>query len=421
MIEPAMFALIRDGQTTLFNDPCGSAFFARNLVWGQEGLEQWLSRREPVDQFDPESQAGAVIDFDAQAILWYTDDGAVEHPRSIQMLDALIAVAWPGFEFLYADGMSDLQIAAGGSICDAEDQALRVREQDGDPLEHRSVTIDEELESAGEIDPDDEDEDERFAWITILDHENLVHHRLLGEVTVDVIRNRDQPLDRLKSLEPHVVPAEINVTEAILFDEPSGEIRVWGGRNVAAISREMTAAWENWQVACVESDGYEEQCRFSGPVGQPMSATRALGSVVPILLMTKRVDPAMMLGEIGKSFKGCMTKVVASVTVLVCLPFAIFALVTGNWKEGGITIGIIVALVVIAFKLIEIKWRRGFAAEMAESQMGVGLSDDKLAPVAGPIDSRERRSRLDQLLRDAGMPSVAEVEPHFESDFPGAS
>jgi hypothetical protein len=419
MIQPAMFALIRDGETTLFHDPCGSALFARNLVWGQSGLEQWLGPREPAERFDPESEAGAVIDFDANAILWFTGDDVIEHPRSSQMLDALIAAAWPGFEILYADGISDLKIAAGESISRHDDQALSIRVNDSDPLEKRSRTLEEEVEGQSEFDPDDKDE--RYAWVTILDRNHTVHHRLIGEITLDLIRNEGDSLDRLKTLEPYDLPAEINVTEAVLFDEPSGVIRVWGGRDARAVATEMASHWAPWEVVLVESDGYDQQCHWSGPAGEPMSPMQALGSVLPVLLITKRIDPAMMLGEIGKSVKGCAAKVVAFLTVLFCFPFFVFALISGNWKTGGIAIGVVVGLVFIVFKWVEAKWRRGFSAQMDQSNVVVELPADGMPPVAGPIDSKARRAELDNLLRSAGMPGIAEVEPYFTSGFPGVS
>lgn len=419
MIEPAIFALIRDGQTTLYSDPCGSAFFERNLVWGQDGLGQWLRGREPTDQFDSDAEAGAVIDFDAKALLWYTDDDEVNHPRSVQLLDALIDHAWPDFEILYADGISDLQIAAGGSINQLGDRAMRLR-VDLDPLERRSDSIEEEIELGDEL-GDEFDLDDGslgFAWITILDQENVVHHRLIGEITLDVIRDERKPLERLIALPPYEVPAETNVMEGLIVDEASCEIRIWGSRNIRAVAKEMALAWPQWDVKAIDSDGYQQQCRISGPAGRPMSNAQALGSVIPVLLMTKRVDPAMVLGQIGKSVKGLVAKLIAFLTVLFCLPFAIFALVTGNWKSGGITIGIIVLLVTVVFKLIEAKWRRGFTATMQEVKRNAASQDDGSA-VAGPTDSTNRRNELERLLRTADMPSIAEIEPHFKNSFLG--
>lgn len=417
MIEPALFALIRDGETTLYIDPCGAILFARNLVWGKDAIESWLAGREPVHEFDTDCEAGAVIDFDAMALLWYTEDDLADHPRSIELLDTLIGAAWPGFEIIYADGMADLQIAAGDSISHAVAQRLRAPESDVDPLETRSDTLDEETREDEPFDPNDEDE--RFAWVTILDDNNSIHHRLIGEITSDVIRNEDDPIGRLLMLEPYDVPAEQNVTEAIIIDQPSRNIRIYGKRNIASIANEIKENWRDWDVQCVTTGGYEQQCKFSGPSGKPMSAAEALGTVVPALLMTERVDPAMVLGEIGKSFKGFMAKLVTGVTMLVCLPFVVFALISGNWKTGGITIGIIVVLVAVGFKLVERKLRRGFAAKMAPLRSDANGDDDNQV-VAGPVETGERKRKLDQLLQTAGLPRLAEIEPHFSGGLFGS-
>ena len=418
MIQPALIALIRDGETTMYIDPFGSVCFARQLIWGQDALERWLAGREPVHQFDTDCEAGAVIDFDARALLWYSEEEPVDQPRTMQLLDTLIAEAWRGFEILYADGMCDLQIAAGDSISHASQQRLRVVDESADPLEFRSETLDEESLDCEQFDLDDENE--RFAWVTILDQDQLIHHRLIGEITSDVIRNEDDPLSRLKSLPAYDVPAEQNVIEAIIVNEPERRIEMWGGRDIRGAAGEMTHYWPDWDVACIEANGYDHQCRFSGPNGTPMTAADEIGTLVPMLLMTGNFDPSAMLGELGKSFKGLMAKLVTVVTVLVCLPFVIFALVSGNWKAGGITIGVIVALVVITFKLIERKWRRGFAATLSEVHSDPTMPDANEPATAGPSDPRQRRQQLDQLLSRAGLPSLAEIEPHFDSDVPMA-
>lgn len=416
MIETAVFALIRDEQTTIYREPFGAALLSRNLVWGSDALEEWLSTRNAIDDFDYDCEAGVVVDYDAKAILWYAPQEWLEHPRSFQLLDRLVEHAWPDFEILYADSLSDLQIAAGDSLAHANGHALSLREDDSESQEfHRGETLDDEIESEDEWDPDDEDE--RFAWITILDPGNSVHHRLIGEITMDIISNRGNPIERLKGLRQYDVPAEQNVVEGMVIDETSKTIDLWGGRDIIQVIGAMADRWPGWTIERLDSDAYDAQCRISGPAGRPLSAEQALGDLVPLLLLTKRIDPSMLIGAIGKSFKGLMVRLVAFGTMLVCLPFAIFALVTGNWKVGGITIGIVVALVVIVFKIIEAKWRKGFAKTMAESSLQAEPGDEHLPVVAGPMDPIRRRIALDELLLRADMPTVQAIEPFFNTDW----
>lgn len=418
MIEPAMIALIRDGQTTLYRDPGGSIFFCRNLVWGHQGLEDWLRSRQPVDEFDCECGAGVIVDFDAQAMLWYTECVFHELPRSAQLIDTLIQASWPGFEIIYGDGISDLQVAAGGSLPSADDRSLRLREIDGDHLAGRSDALEDEAEDTDGFDPDDANE--RYAWITILDDDQTVHHRLIGEISLDVVRNQNASLARLLALPGYQVPAERNVTEAVLFDKPGRAIRLWGGRNIRDLAKEMSTHWSDWDVDVIERDGYRQHCQFSGPAGEPVSDAEALGEVIPELLRTNRLDATEVLGELGRSVKGCLAKAVALLTALVCFPFFVFALISGNWRTGGIAIGVIVLLVAVSFKWIERRWRQSFRASLAARTGGQLAEADAAPPVAGPTDPNQRRRELDALLRRAGLPCLQECEPFVNPSLTGA-
>ena len=151
------------------------------------------------------------------------------------------------------------------------------------------------------------------------------------------------------------------------------------------------------------------------------TAAQALGSVVPMLLLTEQLDAEMVLGEIGKSVRGCMAKGVTLITILFCVPFAVFALISGNWKTGAISIGIVVVGVWIAFKLVELRLRRGFKAGLAEVRQETQSNAPGEQAVAGPTEPRQRRDQLNRLLNRAGMPCVADIEPHFVPRFPGVA
>ncbi len=419
MIEPAMFAVIRDGETTLYRDPSGSAMVARNLVWGPETLETWLLQRQPADHFDEDADAGAVIDFDAQALLWYGDLDLIEHVRGHDLLDVLIETAWSGFEVLYAtDGLLDLRIAAG-------DESLRRNPglivQDGeeddcgdDAFEDRFQTIQDDLlesEDLGEL--EEVDSDTRFSWIVILDHQGAVHHRRLTRLTMDVIQNEGDPINELLGVPSCDVPAEANLVEGIIVDQNTRSISLWGGRSMPNVECLMRLHWPGWKIIVIPRGGYQQQCQASGPPGQPLDDAEALGDVIPQLLFTKRVDPALILGTVGDSVKGCLKQVVGGLTFLVCLPFAIFALFTGNGKVGGLIIGLIVFTVVIVFKWFEFRWKRNFRLSLQAAAEANGEDSVGHAIVAGPLDDQARRGGLDALLKKSQLPGLAQIEPHF--------
>lgn len=413
-----MIALIRDGQTTLYREPGGSASFHCNLIWGPRELQTWLDDRGPVEEFDDDSAAGVVVDFDAQAVLWYAECEPREFPRTAELVDKLIRTAWPEFEIIYADGMSDLQIAAGRSrtAVGSDATSLRLIEEDG--LIDRCETVEDVTE--GDIDFAPEDDDECYAWITILCEDQTLNHRLIGEIPLDVIRNEHAPIDRLLALPAYDVPAERNVLEALVVDVPGRIVRIWGGRNIGAVARGMLPHWTGWTIELIESDGYRQQCRFSGPPGQPLRDVDALGEVIPELLMDRRLDPAEVIGDLGKAAQGCLARIVALLTVLVCFPFFVFAIVSGNWKTGAIAIGVIVLVVVVLFQWMSHRVRRGFRTRLAEPWNAQAATGPPQTYV-GPADRQDRRSRLDALLRRAGLPSLDECELHLDEGAVGVT
>ncbi len=411
MIAPAMIALIRDGQTTLYREPGGSALFHNNLIWGHRELQAWLDERTPVDDFDDKSASGVVVDFDARAVLWYNACAPREFPRTTQIIDTLIRTAWPEFEIIYADGMSDLRIAAGrsGTALGHDGTSLRLIDDDG--LIDRCEALEDVAEDFVEFEPDDEDE--RYAWVTILGEDQTLHHRLIGEIPLDVIGNERAPIDRLMALPAYEVPAERNLLEAMLIDVPGRSVRVWGDRNIGAVACGMRPHWPDWTIDVIESDGYRQHCRFSGPAGEPLSEAEALGEVLPELLRGKQFDPAEVIGQMGQAAQGCLAKLLALVTAMVCFPFFVFAIVSGNWKSGAIAIGIIVLVVVLLFQWISHRIRRRFRDRLTDPWKAE-LATAPPQTYVGPTDPQHRRRRLDALLRTAGLPGIDECEQHLE-------
>lgn len=410
MIEPAMFAVIRDGETTLYRDPAGSAMVARNLVWGAETLETWLLQHQPADYFDEDAEAGAVVDFDAQALLWYGNMDFHQHVRGQELLDVLIENAWTGFEVLYAiDGLLDLRIAAGDDSLRRSPGLISQDDDEDEAFDERYPTIEDDRNEC-----EDEDDEDQFAWLTILDQDNVVHHRRLSSVTMDLIDNQPGSLDNLMRASVSEVPAEANVAEGMFIDQQNQSICIWGGRLMPKVECLMRANWPGWEINLIPRGGYQTQCERSGPPGRPLEDTQALGLIVPQLLFTQRVDPSFMFGEIGKSVKGFLKLIVGMLTVLVCTPFALFALFTGNWKIGAIIIGLIVFFVVVTFKWFEFRWKRNFQSTIKMAKQEAGDESDSYPVVAGPTDEQTRRVELDKLLATSGLPSLNLIQPHFE-------
>jgi hypothetical protein len=80
-----------------------------------------------------------------------------------------------------------------------------------------------------------------------------------------------------------------------------------------------------------------------------------------------------------------------------------------------ITIAIVTAIVVIAFKVLEL----GFKQRMATTTMPLrssGNEDANRPLVAGPLAADERRQQVDQMLLAAGFPPLKSIEPSFPKD-----
>jgi hypothetical protein len=64
MSEPAVFVLIRDGQKRYFADRWANAFLFREILWGPDELERWLTDDQEIDDWTDEACGGVVVDYD---------------------------------------------------------------------------------------------------------------------------------------------------------------------------------------------------------------------------------------------------------------------------------------------------------------------------------------------------------------------
>jgi hypothetical protein len=171
---------------------------------------------------------------------------------------------------------------------------------------------------------------------------------------------------------------------------------------------DIRRAWTGWTVEWADA-GYQRQCEVAGPVGVPMKETEALARILPTALSTKRFDISTVMGAMGGHLKKTAMKLTGCLLVVICSPLAIFGRVSGNWKAVLITIAITCGLVMVAFKLLEYRFKKSFLDKMPGA-------DQQAPSAAGPLEPAARRQRIDQLLSAAGLPRLAEVEPLFPKD-----
>ncbi len=421
MSEPASFVLIRDGQKRYFADRWANCFLFRELVWGSDSLENWLAAGEELDEWFEDADGGAVIDYDRSQLIWYGDAEQLKLQRVARVHEKLVQTAWPDFNIRYAPrGNVDLALAAAESVdmsrqTDDDVFACRMDTVRGSTEEY-SDDDDEDVDTDEEDDADSDDQnlyfadDDPRAWITVISEQGTVRHWQISEISQDLLRADPSCLKLLAELDAGDVPAEATVAEGIWIDHPRKQVGFYGGYAARALVPGLEKAWKGWNVRWADN-GYAEQCAASGPGGKPMSDEQALGKIVPILLSTKRIDAGAILGMLGSGLKRTAIKGIGCLTLVVCAPVMLFGLVSGNIKAALITIAIVVAIVVVAFNFVASRLRKTLhgLTPNRESENAA-----QRAPVVGPLNTNERRSKLDALLVAAGFPRLSEVESYTD-------
>ena len=406
MSEPAIFVLIRDGQKRYFADRWAHTSLHREIAWGPEALETWLVADEEIDDWSDEASGGVVVDFDNQRMTWHGEDSMLSVPRVAKVFEQLLQAAWPGYEIKYANrGLKDLAEAAGEP--DAEDYDDEFHSRCTSVRDAAGVYSDEEEEDEYEFDDDDP-----RAWVTLIDSEGAVRHRNLSEISNDLIHGHASGLEQLAKLPAAEIPEEAFVTEGMWIDESSQEIGFWGNRKSAACLAQMQKSWQDWNVKWADG-GYSDQCGVSGPSGVPMTEAQALGKVIPIVLSTQRLDVRAVFNAMGGQLKKMALKATDCLLLVICSPVLIYGAISGSWQAALITVAIVTAIVFTVFKVAETKFKRKFAV----SSLQPDEEEEEARPVVvGSLQESERRTALDQILAKAGLPSLAEIEPHFDTE-----
>lgn len=409
MSEPAIFGLIRDGETRYYADRWAVVFLHREIMYGPDDFEAWVTQLDELDYWEEECCGGAVADYDRKKLIWCGEGQSLQVPRINAVYNRLLQAAWPGFEVTYAhQGMKDLSEALGaedGGEWYGEERPESVREA-------ARIYEDDELD---EEDEDDEeyqrfDKDDIRAWVTIVEAEGAIRHRHLSQLSEDLLTSSSESFQFLLDLPADEVPPEGVVAEGMWLDQANKSIGVWGGHSLHTRLPDIQSAWQDWSVQWAER-GYEQQCGVAGPAGVPMKDEEALAKVLPSILTTKRFDMSTVLGAIGGGLKKTAMKATGCLLVVICLPLVIFGLVSGNWTAVLISIAVTCAIVITAFKVIEYKVKKSF-----NNKMPMGGNAEDAPPAAGPLDELQRRQRIDQLLAEAGLPALAKVEPYFPEE-----
>lgn len=414
MADPAEFAVIRNGRRAVYGDRWSSIFLYREILWGPDAFEAWLSAGEKydddagLDEFD----GGAVLNFDTKELTWFQGSETFDNPRTGIAYQQLLAAAWPGYTLTEAKTAGALARAAGDDWPDDDED--EDYEEDAWMDRPRNVT-----ESAGDYEDEEADaEEDDFddftprAWVTLIDNSESFRHRNLYQVSQDIFKGKESALDKLRDLKAAEVPPERLVSEGLWINLDKRELGFWGNYEAQRAFPKLQQSWDGWTVRWAEN-GYRDQCAATGIPGVPMTDAEALARIVPQILSTKRFDVGAIMGALGGQLKGAAIKACGCLIFVLSIPILIFGYFMEEMQAAGYAIGALVGIVCIAFKVIENKFKKGM-----DSIPSVNDDDGETGrpPVAGPLDEEERRDRLDQLLSAAGLPSIADIEPHFPTE-----
>lgn len=409
MSEPAIFGLVHNEERRFFADRWASIFLYRELVWGPQEFDAWVTSHEELEEYDEDCAGGAIVDHDAKRLVWLGDAEPLRVPRVHAVYHQMLQAAWPGYEIVFSDaGMHELAAAAG-----VEEPAESYPSERLESV-HEAARLDEDEEDDEELDDDEVEApfgaEEIRAWVTIIGPSGKVRHRHLEQLPSDLLAAKHSPIESLAALRPAEVPAEAVVAEGMWIDQRSKTVGIWGGSSLRGELPTVREGWDGWAVRWAER-GYAEQCEASGQAGIPLGDAEALAKVLPIILSTKRFDMNSVLGAIGGGIKRTAVKATGCLLLVICFPLVVFGAVSGAWTSVLISVAITTVAVVLAFKLVEYRFRKSFASRIPSASR-----EDRAPPVAGPLDEQMRRQRVDQLLTAASLPPLSQVELLFPKE-----
>lgn len=415
MSEPAIFGLVRGGQARYFGDRWAFVFLHREILYGPDDFESWVTQLQELDEWSDDCAGGAIADYDRKTLVWHGDAEPLNVPRVAALYQRMLQAAWPGYEISFArHGIHDPDNPAGErEVGQWEGEWRPASLREAARLDHDEEDEDEE-DDEEDVEDDEEpagfDEEEVRAWVTIVGADGAIQHRHLDRLPMDLVRNSRGSLAALRELPAAAVPPEQVVAEGMWIDEANRSVGVWGARELQDRLPEIERGWSGWNVRWGDR-GYEQHCEVAGPVGVPMTDAEALAKILPVILSTKRFDMSTVMGAMGGHLKKTAMKATGCLLVVICFPLLIFGLVSGNWQPVFISIAVTCGVVMAAFKVIEYKFKKSFLSNLP------GANDERKAPpAAGPLDKAQRRQRIDKLLSAAALPKLSEIEPLFPEE-----
>ena len=327
MSEPAVFALIRNGEKRFFADRWASALLRREVLWGPEDFESWVSQFEELDEWDDYCDDGAVVDFDKKTLVWSGDLTPYNVPCLMLVYRKLLLAAWPGFEVRIAERVDELTHSL--VIQSKTDE----HEEEEQPWDYRPENVSEAMRDDTEEDDDcevgDEEADDLRAWITLVDTDGSMRHRELSELPIDVLQCKPNGLKALLDLSPAQIPKEEVVSEGIWINASQKAAAIWGSESLLLAMKKLGKDWKGWKIKWLKK-GYTDHCALSKTQGLPMSTEAALAKILPLILSKEQFNMQAVMGAIGGGVKKYAVKATGCLLAILCLPLILFGIFSGN-------------------------------------------------------------------------------------------
>lgn len=407
MSEPAVFVLIRDGEKRFFVDSWASATLRREVMWGPDDFQAWVEQFEQLEEWSDDCSDGALVDYDKQTLVWSGDVSSFQTPRIWQTYSRLLATAWPNFTVkLASQGIEDIAAYLGLPRADDDDDIEDNEIDDEDDYELRPLKLEDARRDDPEEEEDDEDDSLR-AWITLVEEDGTTRQRQLSQLPLELLKCEPAVIAALAELPPAEIPKETLVSEGIILNPSKKTARIWGSDELLGRMKQFGKLWKGWQLKWTHR-GYLEQCAASGTKGLPMSEIDVLARILPLVLSTEQVNLGVFMDALGGGVKKFAKKATGCLIFVLCIPLVLFGVFSGNWTAVFYAMSATIVVVIGMYWLVARKFRKAVACKVPKT-----AGDDQESVVAGPQEEAARKSRIDQLLRQAKLPRLAEVEPHF--------
>ncbi len=422
MRQIGLLICTESGQTRSYVFYGEGSEFPACLVWGESVVDSVEAKVDPVDAWPPESEimCAAVINRDQRCLTLIGGDVPFVAPYQMELLEQLVTAAWQGFDVrLSTLSHQALAKAAGSSVApiDAKlgnDFATTSGEQD----DEADSDSDNQVDFRGLVVQSDSYEDELRRciedddwWVSVRIEKQHVH--FFGDNLLTALEEFGPSfLQQLDSFEHADPPPELECSRGLLIDVTNQTIHAWSfPLGLPEWFHFNQKQWPGWSLEVWQRNGFRRQLEHTGESESyiEMSDMACLASFVPVMTEPISFDDAMK--TIKSSVRGVVWRGYGCLGMVLSVPAAIVWAITGSWKGPFLFAAILWIAAVFAVQKFLGKLKHGIKPVLDKHQQ---MRDN--TPEFGPKSREERISRMNELLKIAGMPSYEQIDGYVDSN-----